>query len=284
MAGARIDKVVLRRPDLRAPFPRRFAARLEGQTIRALTRRGKYLLADLDSGEILLMHLGMSGSFRVEAIKVPGFEGSQVRNANPGTLADPRAADRHDHVVFNLSSGVTVTFNDPRRFGVMDLIASAERASHPALATLGPEPLAGEFDAALLARTCGGKKTSLKAALSDQRVVAGLGNIYVCEALHRARLSPRRRASSIATRTGTPRAAAVRLAAAIKKVLDDAIRRSVAMEQRTPGAADVTAYFPARFRVYDRKGARCPTRGCSGTVKRIVQAGRATFFCPVCQK
>ena len=166
MAGARIDKVVLRRPDLRAPFPRRFAARLEGQTIRALTRRGKYLLADLDSGEILLMHLGMSGSFRVEAIKVPGFEGSQVRNANPGTLADPRAADRHDHVVFNLSSGVTVTFNDPRRFGVMDLIASAERASHPALATLGPEPLAGEFDAALLARTCEGKKTSLKAALS----------------------------------------------------------------------------------------------------------------------
>jgi formamidopyrimidine-DNA glycosylase len=274
MEGARVDKVELRRPDLRAPFPQRFTARLEGQTIRSLSRRGKYLLAELSSGDVLLMHLGMSGSFRVARASVAESTGSE-----PGA-----ASLSHDHVVFHMSSGATVTFNDPRRFGVMALISREELATHRALGALGPEPLAREFDGAVLARACRGRKTSLKAALSDQRVIAGLGNIYVCEALHRARLSPRRRASSIATRSGAPREAAHRLVAAITKVLNDAITRSVAMEQGQPGARDVTAYFPDRFRVYDREGARCRTRWCIGRVRRIVQAGRSTFFCPVCQR
>ena len=269
MEGARFDAVVARRPDLRVPFPKGFASRLEGRTVRTLSRRGKYLLAELDSGDVLLMHLGMSGAFRVEHTNFGALHGAAVK---------------HDHVVFGMSSGATVTFNDPRRFGFMDLAPLDKLARHRALSALGPEPLAAEFGAAVLAHACRGKKTSLKAALSDQRVVAGLGNIYVCEALHRARLSPRRRAATIATRTGAPRDTAQRLAAAITKVLNDAIKRSVALQQGEPDAREVTAYFPSRFRVYDREGARCPTAGCTGVVTRIVQAGRSTFFCPVCQR
>ena len=273
MEGARFDKVVLRRPDLRAPFPRHFATRLEGRTVRTLGRRGKYLLAELSSGDLLLMHLGMSGSFRVEPTRVP-----RVRRATV------RTAVGHDHVVFHMSSAATVTFNDPRRFGFMDLIPHDELPGHRALGALGPEPLAPEFDAAVLARACKGRTTPLKAVLSDQRVIAGLGNIYVCEALHHARLSPRRRASSIATRTGAPRDSAYRLAVAIKSVLHEAIARSMASERDEPGATDAIAYSPDRFRVYDREGARCVRRRCTGVVKRIVQAGRSTFFCPVCQR
>ena len=199
MVRARITAVDLRRADLRGPFPRRFAERLTGQTILTLTRRAKYLLASLTSGETLLAHFGMSGSFRV------------VRGA--GAAGDP-----HDHVILHMSSGKLVVFNDPRRFGVMDLIPAANLQSHPVLSRLGPEPLSDDFDAAALARACRGKKTSLKAALLDQRVVAGLGNIYASEALHVAGLSPTRKASTIATRSGAPRDAAVGLATAIKQV------------------------------------------------------------------
>src|SRR5206468_4624658 len=170
MTGARFVEVVTRRRDLRVPFPRRFASRLGGQIVRALDRRGKYLIAELSSGDLLVMHLGMSGSFRVED------------NANH--------TKAHDHVVFRMSSGSTIVFNDPRRFGSMHLISLRDRSAHPTLGALGPEPLGRDFDANVLARACTGKRTSLKAALSDQRVVAGLGNIYVCEALHRARRSP----------------------------------------------------------------------------------------------
>src|SRR5882757_1993350 len=194
MEGARFDAVEARRGDLRWPLPKDFVARLEGQTVTGLGRRAKYLLADLSSGEVLVMHLGMSGSFRVE-------QDSGV--VTPGAYYHDRSKDlAHDHVVFRMSSGATIRFNDPRRFGSMKLVPRAKLDEEPLLRGLGPEPLGNAFDAAMLARACAGKKTSLKAALSDQKIVAGLGNIYVCEALHRARLSPRRRASTIAARNG----------------------------------------------------------------------------------
>jgi formamidopyrimidine-DNA glycosylase len=253
MEGARIARALARRPDLRYPLPANFTARLEGQIVRALTRRGKYLLAELSSGETLLMHLGMTGSF-------------QVSRAG----REPELT-RHDHVVFRMSSGASVVFNDPRRFGFMKLLTRSE--GDPGLPTLGPEPLAREFRASVLARALGRRKTSLKAALSDQRVVSGLGNIYVSEALHRARLSPKRRASTLVTRAGEPRPGVVALVDAIKAVLRDAIARS----HRPFGDDD-------RFRVYDREGQRCPRRGCPGIIKRVVQVGRSTFFCPVCQR
>jgi formamidopyrimidine-DNA glycosylase len=260
MRGARFTRVTVRRPDLRAPFPRRFAARLTGATVTAVTRRAKYLIADLSSGETLVMHLGMSGSFRGEH---PGTSGGRA----------PRAAGPHDHVVFEMSSGAVVTFNDPRRFGFMDLLSPRQLAVHPALSALGPEPLSGMFDASSLALACKGRKTSLKAALLDQRVVAGLGNIYVSEALHRAGLSPLRQASTIATSSGKPRPAAHRLSQAIKQVLTEAIER-----RRNP------SYRANRFQVYDRETEPCRTRGCSGTVQRRTQAGRSTFYCPTCQR
>ena len=248
METAQFESVILNRANLRTAFPADFADRLVGYAVRSLQRRGKYLLAALSSGETLVMHLGMSGSFRVNS--------------------DADLADPHDHVVFRMSSGATIVFNDPRRFGFMDLIADQAPTARRGVSALGPEPLSDAFDAAVLARACRGKKTSLKAALSDQRVVAGLGNIYVVEALHRAHLSPRRRASTIATPGGAARESAVRLAEAIKKVLHEAVGRG----ERN------------RFRVYDREGQRCRTRGCRGVIKRITQANRSTFYCPVCQK
>src|SRR4051794_6736621 len=194
MEGARIVKAEARRKDLRFPFQKDFVARLEGQTVTGLGRRAKYLMADLTSGDVLLMHLGMSGSFRV-------MEGNGGKT--PGQFHHPRSEDRaHDHVVFHMSSGASVVFNDPRRFGYMKIIARRAIEQEPLLRDLGPEPLGNEFDAAMLARSCANKKTSLKAALLDQRVVAGLGNIYVCEALYRSHLSPRRLAATLATKSG----------------------------------------------------------------------------------
>jgi formamidopyrimidine-DNA glycosylase len=264
MQGARFERVLARRPDLRIPFPIDFAVRLTGQTVRALTRRAKYLLAELSSGETLVMHLGMSGSFRVQR---------GGRRATPGAFHHERtAADAHDHVVFEMSSGATVVFNDPRRFGFMKIVGAGGLVSEPSLRALGPEPLGRSFGAEALARAMKGKKTTLKAALSDQRVVAGLGNIYVCEALHHARLSPKRRASTIATRSGVPKPEAYALADAIRGVLREAIARRHRV------------YGDDRFRVYDHEGGRCPRRGCRGVIRRIVQGGRSTFYCPVCQR
>jgi formamidopyrimidine-DNA glycosylase len=276
MEGARIVKAEARRGDLRRPLPKDFVKRLEGRTVTGLGRRAKYLLADLSSGEVLMMHLGMSGSFRVT---------QENGEKTPGEFHHPRAEDRaHDHIVFHMSSGARIAFNDPRRFGLMLLVPRTELADHPLMKAIGPEPLGNEFDAAMLAAACRGKKTSLKAALSDQKVVAGLGNIYVCEALHRARLSPKRQASTIATRAGAPTARAEVLVGAIKAVLQDAIKAggsSLRDHRQTDGEL---GYFQHHFRVYDREGAPCVTPGCKGTVKRIVQTGRSTFFCPVCQK
>jgi formamidopyrimidine-DNA glycosylase len=263
MVRARITAVDLRRPDLRRPFPERFAGRLTGRRVLALTRRAKYLLATLSSGETLLMHLGMSGSFRLVRDRRAARHASE-----PADVSDP-----HDHVVLHMSSGKAVVFNDPRRFGMMDLVSSADLDGYPALSALGPEPLSTEFDAAALARACRGRKTSLKAALLDQRVVAGLGNIYASEALHVAGLSPRRPVSTLATRTGAPREAAHRLVAAIKQVLESAIARQSGVP-----------YRDSRFLVYDRQDERCRRKNCGGTIRRRTQGGRSTFYCPVCQR
>ena len=250
MAGARITRVIVRRQTLRYPLPADFAARLEGQTIRAVERRAKYLIVELSSGERLVMHLGMSGWFRLM----------------------PAQLETHDHVVFEMSNGKVLAFNDPRRFGLMLLLNADEHARHKSLTRLGPEPLAKTFDAAALATALARRKTSLKIALADQRVVGGLGNIYVVEALHRARLSPQRRASTLVTRNGAPRPALYELVDAIRNVLTDAIRRQRRTRDGNP------------FRIYDREGEPCPRRGCRGTIRRITQAGRSTYYCPVCQR
>ena len=261
MVRLRIQEVELRRPDLRKPFPRRFVQRLTGQTVETLTRRAKYLLAGLSSGETLLMHLGMSGSFRLEGGK-----------SAAGTRGTRLVLDPHDHVVFHMSSGQAVVFNDPRRFGLMDLVPAGGLTDHPAIGGLGPEPLSRDFDGRALARACRGKKTSLKAALLDQRLVAGLGNIYASEALHVAGLSPLRRASVLATSAGAPRDAAFRLAAAVKQVLREAVSRQTGR-----------AYRDSRFLVYEREDEPCLKADCHGVIRRRTQGGRSTYYCPVCQ-
>jgi formamidopyrimidine-DNA glycosylase len=275
MEGERFVKVEVRRGDLRWPLPKDFAQRLKGKTVTGLGRRAKYLLADLSSGDVLVMHLGMSGSFHV--VHETGKHLGRYYHERSKHVA-------HDHVVFHMSSGASVTFNDPRRFGSMKLVARDKLDAEPLLKGLGPEPLGNEFDAAMLARACHGKKTSLKAALLDQRTVAGLGNIYVCEALYRARLSPKRQASTIADRNGKPNERAQRLVDAIKAVLQAAIKAggsSLRDHRQTDGDLGM---FQHDFQVYDREGEPCRTPGCKGTVKRIVQNGRSTFYCSTCLK
>lgn len=264
MAGAHIARVVLRRANLRYAFAADFVQRLEGRRVDGVARRAKYLLVALASGDVLLMHLGMSGSFRVLRA------GREL--ARRPYYYDVERLERHDHVVFEMSNGAVVVFNDPRRFGFMTVLAAGEVAGHAALGRLGPEPLASGFDVAALAKHLARRTTALKLALSDQRVIAGLGNIYVSEALHRARLSPRRRASTLVTKSGEPTPALVALLAAVRDVLNKAIRH-----QYRTGADDP-------FEVYDRAGERCSRRGCAGTIRRIVQGGRSTFYCPVCQR
>ena len=276
MEGFRIVKMEVRRKDLRFPFQRDFVARLAGQTVTGLGRRAKYLMADLASGDVLLMHLGMSGSFRV--VKDDGASA-------PGQFHHARTKDgAHDHVVFHMSSGASIVFNDPRRFGYMKVIARDALDDEPLLSGLGPEPLGNEFDAAMLARSCANKKTSLKAALLDQRVVAGLGNIYVCEALFRAHLSPRRLAATLATKKGEPTDHAKRLVTAIHAVLNQAIKAGGSSLRDHRQTSGELGYFQHSFQVYDREGETCQTAGCSGIVKRFTQNGRSTFWCPKCQK
>ena len=276
MEGARFTRVEARRKDLRWPLPKDFVKRLEGETVTGLGRRAKYLLADLSSGDVLVMHLGMSGSFRVS------HHGEEVKPGVYYREHDKLAA--HDHVVFHMSNGVVATYNDPRRFGFMKLVPRAGLDSEPLLNRIGPEPLGNEFDAALLAAACAGKKTSLKAALLDQAVVAGLGNIYVCEALFRARLSPKRMASSLVNRDGSPHARAIALVDAIKAVLRDAIEAGGSSLRDHRRADGSLGDFQHNFLVYDRAGVKCVSRGCKATIKRVVQNGRSTFYCPGCQK
>jgi formamidopyrimidine-DNA glycosylase len=276
MEGSKIVKAEARRKDLRFPFQKDFTARLTGQTVTGLGRRAKYLMADLTSGDVLLMHLGMSGSFRI------------LRDGDgkiQGDFHHPRGKDEtHDHVVFHMSSGAAVVFNDPRRFGYMKIIARNALEEEPLLKGLGPEPLGNEFDAAMVAASCFNKKTSLKAALLDQRVVAGLGNIYVCEALFRAHLSPRRLAATLSTKKAEPTDHAKRLVTAIHAVLNQAIKAGGSSLRDHRQTSGELGYFQHSFQVYDREGQKCQTGNCGGIVRRFTQNGRSTFWCPKCQK
>lgn len=277
MVGATIARVELNRPNLRFPFPERFSERLTGQTIIALSRRAKYLVADLSSGEALAMHLGMTGRFTIhapsgEAALTPGdFYYKAVAS---GAVAAPSP---HDHVLFHFGSGASIVYNDPRRFGFMELIDRTALDAHPLFRNIGVEPLGNALSGELLLTLFRGKSAPLKAALLDQRLIAGLGNIYVSEALHRAGLSPFRKAGHINA------AEATRLATIIREVLLEAVAAggsTLSDFRHTDGAL---GYFQHAFRVYDREGAPCPTHGCSGTILRAVQSGRSTFWCERCQ-
>ena len=280
MEGARILQVEQRRGDLRVPFPRGFARKLAGRTIVSVGRRAKYLTIDLDNGLVLVAHLGMSGSFRIEA------DGGT--HATAAYYHARTKLSAHDHVVLHLSGTggkppARIVFNDPRRFGLMDLVPRADLESSKHFRAMGIEPLGNQLDGAFSAAAFRGRKAPLKASLMDQRLIAGLGNIYVCEALWLARLSPDRKAGTLATRTGKPTAAAERLAAAIKEVLRAAIKAggsSLRDHIRTNGEL---GDFQHDFKVYDREGEPCP-RNDGGIIRRKVHSGRSTFYCPVCQR
>ena len=278
LEGATIGRLELRRGDLRFPFSRRFAARVKGHRITALRRRAKYLLADLDDGAILLMHLGMSGSFRIET------EGDKDAKpvAHDAVYYKRGKLAAHDHVVFHLEGGTRVVYNDPRRFGFMLLIPPEDSGAHPMLADLGFEPTGNELSAAALAPRFAKRGTPLKAILSDQRVIAGLGNIYVCEALWRARLSPKRAAKTLVRADGMPTERLVRLVEAVRAVIADAVEAGGSSLRDYVQANGELGLFQERFAVYDREGKRCP-RG-DGTIRRIAQSGRSTFYCPACQR
>lgn len=263
LVGRRILRAEIRRPDLRWPFPSRMGARLEGARVDALRRRSKYLLADLDTGETLIAHLGMSGRMLVSGGTVGAFH-------HPLAAALP-----HDHVILDIEGGARITFNDARRFGAMDLWPTAELGAHRLLAGLGPEPLGNGFHADYLAARLRGRPGPVKALLLDQRLVAGLGNIYVCEALWRARLSPERPGRDV---TGTELEA---LVAAIRAVLEEAITAGGSSLRDYRRADGELGYFQHAFAVYGREGAPCPR--CGGAVARLVQSGRSSFHCPACQ-
>jgi formamidopyrimidine-DNA glycosylase len=252
MSGRRIVRAELRRPDLRRPFPPMLAERLDGAQIGGLARRGKYILIELDETGLLLLHLGMSG---------------RITAGGPDI-----APELHDHVVLTLDDGTVVRFNDPRRFGTLDYLERGAEAAHPLLAGLGPEPLEPGFDGAYLGRALAGKMTPIKSALLDQRIVAGLGNIYVCEALYRAGVSPRRLAATVS-------GAAARLAGAIREVLGEAIEAGGSSLRDYVQANGELGYFQHRWAVYGREGEPCPGCTCAEGVRRITQAGRSTFFC-----
>ena len=264
--GARILHVEQRRANLRFAFPPDFAAQLTGVVVEELTRRAKYILARLDSGQTLIMHLGMSGSFRVD-------------EASLGEFAHPRGkAGAHDHVIFTLSNGRRVTYNDPRRFGFMLLARSATLSAHPLFCDLGVEPLDAAFDAAALRRLLAGKRTPIKAALLDQRLIAGLGNIYVCESLHRAGISPLQEAG------GLKRGAVKKLAQAIPEILHEALRAGGSTLRDHRQIDGELGNFQHSFAVYGREGQDCLQPRCAGIIGRIVQSGRSSFYCARCQR
>ena len=278
LTGQRITALDQRRPDLRFPFPENFADRITGQRITAVNRRAKYLLIALDGGNTLVIHLGMSGRLSV----------THPNSAAPLTFGgyayDPGCLPAHDHAVLTLSSAAVLTYNDPRRFGFMLLIPSSELECHPLFANLGAEPLGNTFDAAYLAQKAHGKRTDLKAFLLDQRIIAGLGNIYVSEALHLAALSPRRAASSLAKANGQPTQRAHALVPEIRNVLQAAINAggsSLKDYRHTDGSK---GSFQTAFSVYGRHGEPCLRPGCSGLIQRTLQNQRATFSCPTCQR
>ncbi len=266
MTERRIERAIVRRPDLRWPFPERMAERLTGAKVLRLRRRAKYILADLDSGETLLIHLGMSGRMLIQG-------------DSQGVFHQPISPlEKHDHVVFEMDGDVRVVFNDPRRFGAMDLMETSREAEHPLLAKLGPEPLGNAFDAVYLAEAFHSKRSPVKSALLDQRIVAGLGNIYVCEALWHAGISPKR----LAGRISVPRID--ELTSAIRAVLEAAITAGGSSLKDFRQADGELGYFQHTFVAYDREGEACKRDACGGSIGRIVQSGRSTFYCRTCQR
>ena len=263
MQGKRITRLEVNRPDLRFPFPDDFRGRVEGATIKHMGRRAKFLVTELSTGEALIMHLGMSGRFTVNETSTAAFQ------------HDPGTNPAHDHVVFHMQGGATVTYNDPRRFGFMELWPMADLDRYPRVEHLGPEPLSNHFNAAYLDDSFRGKAAPIKAALLDQSIIAGLGNIYVCEALFRSGISPRRKAKSVVGKRNS------RLAPAINDVIAEAIAAGGSSISDFASASGELGYFQKHFSVYDREGDACDQ--CGNEIKRIVQSGRSSFFCSHCQ-
>lgn len=266
MEGVVISKADVNRPDLRWPFPARMAERLTGQRVERLRRRSKYVLADLSSGETLLVHLGMSGRMLISGDPLGTF------------VHEHPAAQKHDHVIFHMENGARITFNDPRRFGAMDLMETAAQADHKLLSVLGPEPLSNDFHESILVKAFEGRNTPVKSALLDQRIVAGLGNIYVCETLFRAGISPKRKAGRIAA------AKVGALVPIIRDVLSEAIHAGGSSLRDFRQADGELGYFQHSFDVYGREGEPCKTQGCAASIARVVQSGRSSFYCPSCQR
>ncbi len=266
LEGKVIERAEVNRPDLRWPLPERMAERLTGARVRLLRRRSKYILADLSTGETLIVHLGMSGRVLISGVMIGDYY-----HHHPAPAA-------HDHVVLHMKGGVRITYNDARRFGAMDLVATDRAEEHKLLAGLGPEPLGNAFHEDYLAMRLSGRNTPIKSALLDQRVVAGLGNIYVCEALYRAGVSPKRKAGRLSA------ARAHALVPVIREVLAEAIEAGGSSLRDYRQADGELGYFQHSFAVYGREGQPCRTPGCAGTVHRIVQSGRSSFYCPACQR
>ena len=279
MAGSRISEVMVNRPDLRFPFPDRFAERLKGRVITSIGRRAKYLTVETDGDEVVIMHLGMSGSFRIEM---------QADTSMPGVFHHPRSqAKAHDHVIFMLeaSSGrARIIYNDPRRFGFMDLVSSSDLNGCKHFADMGIEPTGNRFNGDVISQMFIGKSSPLKAALLDQRLIAGLGNIYVCEALWRAGLSPKRKASTISRKDGMATKRSQALATHIRNVISEAIEAGGSSLRDHRQADGELGYFQHQFNAYDREGEACAKPGCGGKIGRIVQSGRSTFYCSTCQR
>lgn len=265
MEGKKIESATVNRPDLRWPFPDRMQERLQGAKVLRLRRRSKYILADLSSMETLLIHLGMSGRMLISGAQVGAFH-----HPHP-------TPQKHDHVVLDMEGGARITFNDPRRFGAMDLMATEESDQHALLAKLGPEPLGNNFDDRYLAEKLKGRRTPIKTALLDQSIVAGLGNIYVCEALYRAGIKPDRLAGNVSA------AEISKLTSIIRLVLQEAISAGGSSLKDFRQTSGELGYFQHNFQVYDRETAACLTPGCKGEIARMVQSGRSSFYCPQCQ-
>ena len=280
MDGARIDQLELRRADLRFPFPENFSASAKDQRIIAMGRRAKYLLADLENGDVIIMHLGMSGSFRTEL---------SASGSMPGNFHHERSRlEKHDHVVFHLTTdsgeSARVIYNDPRRFGFMLLHQRARLHEHPSFADLGVEPVGNELNAENVAEKLARKRVPLKAALLDQRVIAGLGNIYVCEALWRSKLSPKREARTLVLKSGKPTKRLEILVDHIRDVIAEAIEAGGSSLRDHAQTDGTLGYFQHTFAAYDREGEPCRHEGCGKAISRIVQSGRSTFYCPSCQR
>lgn len=279
MTGAKLVKIEQNRENLRFPFPKDFVKRLTDVKVEYLSRRAKYVLVHLSSKDILMMHLGMSGKFTVN-----GDVSLGENNVNP----------KHDHIVFHLSNGDVIRYNDPRRFGYMDLVEDGNLQNHKSFIDLGPEPLGNEFSEVTLAeksvikdkngKVKQAKKTPIKTFLLDQRVVAGLGNIYVLEALYKVKINPKQPVSILVTKAGKPTKKATELTKAIRQVLRDAIKAGGSTLKDYAKADGSLGYFQHSFQVYGREGEACLAKGCKGTIERIVQSGRSSFFCPNCQK